>query len=168
MKKNILIFTVFFLMIAFWFQACKQREVMPEDVKVLKGYDYSAVKSHIGTGKFINDKKLEKRKFSEIVKKEFESRGFVFNNKQEKFLLTGNLLKFNKSDSSDLIYTNVDGVSVPIEDTNVSYDISFKLSIKEVKTGKEIWSCKVSDERETDYPEAMLKKMIKACLKTIL
>ncbi len=167
-KKNILIVAIISFINMFWFQACKQKAIMPENVKILKGYDYSNLKGHIGMGKFVNDKKLDKRKFSEVIKKEFESSGFVFNDKQKKFLLNGNLLVFNKNDSTDLTYTNIDGVSVPIEDMNVTYDISFNLSIKELKTGKEIWSCKISYERETDYPEAMVEKMVEACIKTIL
>jgi len=168
MTGKTLILILVLMLIVLLFQACKQKPIMPENIYVLKGYDYSDIKVKTKIGKFTNDKEIEKeQRFSEIVKRKFSKAGFVFNSGVQTFVLEGELLKFNESESTDIIYTDVEGISIPIEDTNTSYDISFNLLIKNIKTGKKIWSCKISDSRETDYPVPLIKQMIKACLKTI-
>jgi hypothetical protein len=139
---------------------------MPENSKILKGFDYSKIKDLIKLGKFEKNEKIEGKLFSEIVKRGFEKDGFIFKSDKADFLLKGNLLKFKESESTDYIYIDVNGIGVPVEDTNTSYDILFELFIFDEKNGKEIWRCKVSEGRETDYPEALIEKMIKACLKT--
>ncbi len=159
---------IFIFIILLIFQGCKTRPIMPENIDILKGYDYSKIKKSMDTEDFINYKKIEKEFFSKIVKKEFSSYGFLFKKENAEFTLEGNLIKFKESKSSDFIYTDVNGVSIPIEDETLSYEISFVLSVKDNKTGKKIWSCKVSEEKETDYPKALIEKMINACIKTMV
>ncbi len=162
-RKSVVLILLPFLFIL----SCKSKPIMPESIKILKGFNYSELMDSIKLGKFENDKKIDNKEFSEIVKNEFKRDGFIFKTEMTDFILNGKLLRFKESENTDYLYTDVNGVSIPIEDTNTSYEISFILFIVNKATNKQIWSCKVSEKRETDYPESLIAKMVKACLKTM-
>ncbi len=164
-KSTVLCFLIIFMI--FILQSCKSKPIIPEKIKFLKSINYSKVMESIEFGNFENDKKIEDRMFSELVKNAFKQEGFVFKTDLAKFILNGKLLNFYKGEKSDCIYTDVNGTSVLIEDTNTFYKISLELFIVDKLKKEKIWSCMVSEESETDYPVSFITKMIKACIKTI-